>query len=301
MLETLLDGLKRRDRRALSRLLTLAARGEELHAIDAAFRGLTPPGSPRSPGAAVIAITGSAGVGKSTLVGKLIERARQDGKTIAVLACDPESPITGGALLGDRFRMSPRDEDAVFIRSLATPSGSEAIAPHLPILVRLLQAFSFDYILLETVGAGQADTAVSRHADRVVLLIQPETGDDLQWEKAGVLEVADVIVIHKGDLPGAERTLTQVKASLEMSTQRDIPALLVSSRTGAGIDELWQIVKAAPRRRAQGAELAERLRDDFERRLRGLVREPAYLSLQESFGSGDEIATLREAWRLLLR
>src|SRR5262249_52473369 len=147
----------------------------------------------------------------------------------------------------------------------------------------------------------QADTAVSRHADRVVLLLQPETGDDLQWEKAGVLEVANIIVIHKGDLPGAERTLAQVKASVEMSAQRDVPVLLVSSRTGDGVAELWQTLEESPSRQTRGDELAGRLREDFERRLRGLTREPAYRTLQESLGAGDENATLREAWRLLLR
>lgn len=237
MLEELLEGLRRRDRRALARLLSLAARGEHLGLL----RKSLP--VPESPGR-VIAFTGSAGVGKSCLVGKLIEKARAKGKTVAVLACDPQSPLTGGALLGDRFRMGMQVDDGVFIRSLATPGGMEAIAPHLPLLVRILQTFGFDLIFLETVGAGQTDTAVSRLADQVVLLLQPETGDDLQWEKAGVLEVADVIVVHKADLPGAERTLGQVKSILELAPHRDVPLLPVSSQTGQGLGDLLKVITA---------------------------------------------------------
>src|SRR5204862_5291465 len=144
-----------------------------------------------------------AGVGKRSLSGKLIEVRRAAGLSVAVLACDPQSPLSGGALLGDRFRMPAQPDEGVFIRSLATPGGKGALAEHLDHMVRLLEAFGFDLILVETVGAGQGDTSVRDLVDVVVLLLQPETGDDLQWEKAGVLEVADLLVVHKADLPGA--------------------------------------------------------------------------------------------------
>ena len=123
-----------------------------------------------------------------------------------MLACDPQSPLSGGALLGDRFRMPARpDDDGVFIRSLAAAGGHGALAEHLGALIRLLEAFGFDVVLIETVGAGQGDTVVRDLVDVLVLLLQPETGDDLQWEKAGLLEVADVMRIHKADLPGGAR------------------------------------------------------------------------------------------------
>src|SRR5262249_58752545 len=115
------------------------------------------------------------------------------------------------------------DEAGVFSRSLATAPGHGAVAEHFDVLVRLLEVFGFDVVLIETVGAGQGDTAVRRLADAVVLLLQPETGDDLQWEKAGLLEVADVIVIHKGDLPGAESAEAQVKAVLALGAGRGVP------------------------------------------------------------------------------
>jgi len=199
-----------------------------------------------------VAITGSGGVGKSTLIGKLIERLRAQELRVAVLACDPASPLTGGALLGDRFRMPSRpDDDGIFIRSLAATVGRGAIAEHLGAMVRLLEAFGFDVILIETVGAGQGDTAVRGVADVLVLLLQPETGDDLQWEKAGLLEVADVVAIHKADLPGAEAAEAQVRASLGLAAQQAVPVVRVSARTSQGVEELWSAVAQCPSRHEQ--------------------------------------------------
>jgi LAO/AO transport system ATPase len=233
------------DRLALSRLLSLAAHGEDIAEIVTAL--------PRDKVSRVVAITGSAGVGKSTLVGKLIEVIRASGQAVAVLACDPQSPLTGGALLGDRFRMPSRpNDDGVFIRSLATPGGQGAVLGRTEWLVEILESFGFDVIIIETVGAGQGDTAVAGLADVVVLLLQPETGDDLQWEKAGVFEVADIIAIHKSDLPGAERALAQVRMALDLSMGNKPALLSVSSKTGAGIEELWRSILERPMRRKSG-------------------------------------------------
>src|SRR5947209_15940101 len=254
MIDSSLAQLEQGDRRALSRLLSLVARGEGLEEI---LARLGPPkGKSR-----VVAITGGGGVGKSTLIGKLIEHLREQGQRVAVLACDPQSPLTGGALLGDRFRMPSRpDDEGVFIRSLAATAGRGAIAEHLGAMVRLLEAFSFDVILIETVGAGQGDTAVRAVADVVVLLLQPETGDDLQWEKAGLLEVADVVAIHKADLPGAEAAEAQVRASLGLSAQQSVPVVRVSARTGQGVEELWCAVTQYPSRHEQPLSARELLR-----------------------------------------
>jgi LAO/AO transport system kinase len=245
MHEALLERFRRGERLALSRLVSLVARGEYVEAILAGV------GAPRHP-ARVVAVTGSGGVGKSTLVGKLIDEARRHGQTVAVLACDPQSPLSGGALLGDRFRMPAHpDDDGVFIRSLAAAGGQGALAEHLPALIHLLESFGFDVVLIETVGAGQGDTVARELVDVLVLLLQPETGDDLQWEKAGLLEVADVIVIHKADMPGAERVEAQVLATLALSNGPVVPVLRVSSRTGDGLEPLWQAIAAAPLRRGQ--------------------------------------------------
>ncbi len=234
----LLARLEQQDRLALARLLTLVSRGEHLATIREAVgrRGDQPP---------VIAITGNAGVGKSTFVGKLTEYLRDQQKSVAILACDPQSPLTGGALLGDRIRMPSRPDDAgLFIRSLAASSGQQAVAEHVEIMLCLLARFGFDVILLETVGAGQGDTAVRTLADAVVLLIQPESGDDLQWEKAGLFEIADVIVIHKADLPGAELAESQIKELLRLPGSRDVGVFRVSSRHEQDFAPLWQAVLA---------------------------------------------------------
>jgi LAO/AO transport system ATPase len=245
MPEPLFERFRQHDRLALSRLLSLVARGEKLDEITAA---LPDPAQPSR----VVAITGSGGVGKSTLIGKLIDLLRRQHQTVAVLACDPQSPLTGGALLGDRFRMpaSPND-DGVFIRSLAAAAGQGGLAEHIPLLIRILESFGFGVILIETVGAGQSDTAVHDLADVLVLLLQPDTGDDIQWQKAGLLEVADMIVIHKADLPQAEQLEAQVRSMLALSPGRAVPILRVSARTGEGLEALWTAIAEHKLRRAE--------------------------------------------------
>jgi putative protein kinase ArgK-like GTPase of G3E family len=157
--------------------------------------------------------------------------------------------VSGGALLGDRFRMPSQPDDGVFIRSLAAASGRGAVADHLAPMIHLLERFGFDVIILETVGAGQGDTSVHELADSVVLLLQPEAGDELQWEKAGVLEVADVVAVQKADLPGAESTEAQVRNMLSLSMNRSVPVLRVSAKTGEGMEKLWDTVSGLPLRR----------------------------------------------------
>jgi LAO/AO transport system ATPase len=281
--DALLAAFQRGERRALARLLTLAARGQG----DEILARL----GPIKKTSRVVAITGSGGVGKSTLIGKLIEHIRGKGQTVAILACDPQSPLSGGALLGDRFRMPARpDDDGVFIRSLATVAGQGAIARHLPALVRLLEAFGFDVVLIETVGAGQGDTAARDVADVFVLLLQPETGDDLQWEKAGVLEVADIVVIHKADLPGADQAAAQVRAAHDLSGGSSVPVLKVSSRTLEGVEALWkEVAKVPPRPRAAQDDDRALLRAalaDMEQRYARLWDNPHLCELLKGWRNG---------------
>lgn len=233
MLAELLERYSRKDRRALSRLLTLISRGEGVSEIEAYLKDRTP----RRP---IIAVTGSAGVGKSTFLGQLLLHVRSLGKTAAVLACDPQSPLTGGALLGDVFRMAGGVDDGLFLRSLATPGGRGGVADHVPLMLRLLAGYGFDVLFIETVGSGQGDVAVSELADAVVLLTQPLTGDELQWEKAGILEIADAVVVHKADLPGAEQTAAQLRDVLD---HRPVPIVLVSSTSRRGIPEAWSTIE----------------------------------------------------------
>lgn len=299
MLDGLLERFRRHDRLALSRLLSLLARGQHAAAI------LGPLGPPAKP-VRVVAFTGSAGVGKSSLAGRLLESLREMGLTVAVLACDPQSPLSGGALLGDRFRMPARADDGVFIRSLAAAGGQGAVASHLDDMIQLLTAFGFDVILVETVGAGQGDTAVRDLADAVVLLLQPETGDDIQWEKAGLLEVADLLVIHKADLPGTANIEAQVRSTLGVGDRPPPPILRVSSRTGAGIVELRDALLALPLRRRDRPEqqglLAlgqQTLADRFARAL--AADDPDLQRLQAQWQQGQLKGTQAAAalWSLL--
>lgn len=192
----------------------------------------------------VVGITGSGGAGKSTLVGALIKYLRGQGLKVAVLASDPQSPLSGGALLGDRIRVEfdPAD-DGVFFRSLSTRGAmgglSDAIKPSLP----WLAAFGFDVVLVETVGVGQDQAAVRKVVDTLVLLVTPNTGDEVQWEKAGLIEVADVVVVNKSDLPGAGRVRQQLTSSLTLvPTAKEIPILPVTALKNEGIAELWHAV-----------------------------------------------------------
>ncbi|HRA90070.1 MAG TPA: GTP-binding protein [Planctomycetaceae bacterium] len=243
-LDELVVRFHQKDRRALSRLLTLAAQGMSLDAIRASLQTTPQPQAGR-----VVGISGSGGVGKSSLIGRMIESLRADGETVAVLCCDPESPLTGGALLGDRVRIGKTAEDTgVFIRSLATPSGSQAVASNLDVLIALFLTYGFQTVILETVGAGQGDTAVRSLVDIVVVLLQPEAGDELQWEKAGLLEVADVVVIHKSDLPGSRRVAAQVREQLNLPGCREVPVLTASASRSEGLKELWETIRNMPGR-----------------------------------------------------
>jgi LAO/AO transport system ATPase len=252
MLDSLLKRFEHGDRLALSRLLSQVSQGHGISEIVSHLKQAATPSR-------VVAFTGSAGVGKSTLVGRLIDLARRENHRVAILACDPQSPLSGGALLGDRFRMPTQvDDDGVFIRSLAAAHG--ALAEHLEPMIRLLEAFGFDTILIETVGAGQGDTAVMELADATVVLVQPEAGDDLQWEKAGLLEIADIVVVNKGDLPKADYVEGQVRAMLGLTDGRDVPVIRVSAKTGEGLDKLWQLIQSSPKRRRQDTSAADLLR-----------------------------------------
>jgi putative protein kinase ArgK-like GTPase of G3E family len=162
---------------------------------------------------------------------------------VGVLACDPESPVTHGALLGDRIRIvGIADSERIFVRSLSTPVGRQGIAENIEVMLDAMKAFGFDRIFVETVGAGQGEVAVCWVADIVVLVLQPQTGDELQWEKAGILEVADIVVVNKADLPGSDQTVADVTQQLRTTAGPVIPVVKTSIARKEGLQELVQVL-----------------------------------------------------------
>jgi LAO/AO transport system kinase len=216
------------DRRALARLLTAVE--SRTVVAEAALRLL----HPRAGRAHLVGITGAPGSGKSTLVAGLIAEVRRAGRTVAVIAVDPSSPITGGALLGDRVRMQAfAGDDGVFIRSMASRGHAGGLATTTTAAATVLDAAGFDLVLIETVGTGQSEVEVAAAADTTVVLEAPEMGDEIQAIKAGLLEVADVIAVNKGDRPGSGRTAAQLRAMLV-----GVEVLVTTAITGEGVPEL---------------------------------------------------------------
>ncbi|MBI1314821.1 hypothetical protein GC176_26295 [bacterium] len=180
-----------------------------------------------------IAFAGSAGVGKSSLIARVVKELRRREQRVAVLACDPQSPLTGGALLGDRVRLTEVfPDEGVFFRSLAVPSGHQGIAPGIGLMAGCLHESGFGTVLIETVGLGQGDVAVRNVVDQVVVVVQPESGDSIQWDKAGLLEVADIVVLQKADLPGAGRLQS------ELADTVNVPVVTVGRDRPDGVGEL---------------------------------------------------------------
>ena len=199
------------DRRALARLLTAVENQRD--GVDAALKALYP----HTGHAWVIGLTGAPGTGKSSLVTELAKVYRAQGETVAILAVDPTSPFTGGAILGDRIRMRELSGDkGVFIRSTATRGSLGGLARATRDAIRVLDAAGFDRILVETVGAGQSEVDIVRAAYTTVVIEAPGLGDDIQAIKAGILEIADVLVVNKADRPGVDSTVRGLKTMLEL-------------------------------------------------------------------------------------
>jgi len=213
--------------------------------------------------ALVIGFTGPPGAGKSTLVNAVIAELRRADKTVGVIAVDPSSPVSGGAILGDRIRMTAAlDDDGVFVRSLASRGYLGGLSPAAVRIIDALDASGRDVILLETVGTGQNEIDVAEVADVRVVISAPGLGDDIQAMKSGLLEIADIMVVNKGDRPGAEQTLQQLLGALSIRAMRNqkIPVLKTTATTGEGVPELVATVETAGRALEAAGPLARRRR-----------------------------------------
>ena len=253
------------DRRAVARAISLIEDG------DPAAAPLMAALWPHAGGAAVVGITGPPGVGKSTLVGALVGAIRRVGRTVAVVAVDPSSPFTQGAVLGDRVRLVEHDTDeGVFFRSMGSRGRLGGIAEATALAAAVLGAAGFDVVLVETVGAGQSDIRIADLADVVVLALQPGSGDSVQAIKAGVMEIPDVLAMTKCDLPGADALRAELRLALSIDPERAPLLVEVSATTGQGVTELWDAVE-----RVQGAlgpdGIAARRRSGAEREAIAIV------------------------------
>lgn len=222
-----------------------------------------------------IGITGAPGAGKSTLTEQLVARARRDDQKVGVLAVDPSSPFSGGALLGDRVRMQAHATDTeVFIRSMATRGHLGGIALATPEAVRVLEAVGKEIVVIETVGVGQAEVEITDACDTTIVVVTPGWGDAVQAAKAGLMEIADVFVVNKADREGSRQTVRELKQMLELSEDPWKPEVVETVAVkGEGIDQLWQaIAKHRSYQEANGL-LEARRRRRIEREIREIVAE----------------------------
>ena len=278
-IDRLADLVRSGDRRALARAISIVE--DRRDGADRLLALLYRP----DPDATVVGVTGAPGAGKSTLTAGLITHLRDLGETVAVVAVDPSSPFSGGAILGDRIRMQHHVSDRdVYVRSMSTRGHLGGLADATSRVLSVLEAGGFDVVIVETVGVGQSETEIVGSADTTVVVVTPGWGDGIQAAKAGLLEIADVFVINKADLGGADETERDLRLMLEMGGQAgwEVPIVRTSAVDGSGIDALWRSVtehaeflavegRGESRRRRQVEDLVRRaarseIMDRIERR-----------------------------------
>ena len=298
----LFDAACHGDRGALARTLSLLERGDD------AAREVGRLAYSRTGGGYTVGITGAPGAGKSTLTSAVIKHLRAEGTEVAVLAIDPSSPFTGGAILGDRVRMQDHATDpGVFIRSMATRGHLGGLSLSTPEAIRLLDAVGREWILVETVGVGQVEVEIAGKADTTVVVLNPGWGDSVQANKAGLMEIADIFVINKADRKGVEETRRDIEQMLELSDlAHDAwhpPIIATVGNTGQGVPELWEAVVRHRAEISTNGQLGERrdfrlreeLREIVARRLEMKAREICTGERWELI-QGDVLARRTDPW-----
>lgn len=282
---TLLERL-RGSRAVLSRALTAVETGDGAAAVLGAIQ-------PVLGRARTVGITGSPGAGKSTLINKLIGVLRGRGRSVAVLAVDPSSPLSGGSILGDRVRMTDHQiDDGVFVRSVASRGSYGGLSLNTARMIDVFDAAGYDWIIVETVGAGQSEVEIADLADTTVVVCAPGLGDDVQAIKAGILEIGDVIIVNKADHPHADTTMEQLRSAVALRRdKRDIDVLATVATAGDGIEALVDVLakqEGAPPRRQAAERVRKLIARSAGRRLeRKLMTDPSLDDLCRRVQSGE--------------
>jgi LAO/AO transport system kinase len=266
--EEVVSGVLEGDRRATARAISMVEDGAD--DLPELIEGLFS----KTGNAYSVGLTGSPGVGKSSLAAELVKAVRSRDRSVAVLAIDPTSPFTGGALLGDRLRMQTHATDPeVFIRSMATRGHLGGLALAAPEAVRVLDASGADIILIETVGVGQAEVEVATAADTTLVVVAPGWGDAVQASKAGILEIADVFVVNKADRDGAAEAARDLEIMLKMGPEMEWvpPVIRTSTVNDEGIDELWEAIESHRKHLEASGELDRRRRARLLREVEEMV------------------------------
>ncbi|MDM5314669.1 methylmalonyl Co-A mutase-associated GTPase MeaB [Fictibacillus sp. b24] len=266
--------IQQKDERALAKAITLAENNGEdkLELLKSIY--------PLQKGAHWIGITGSPGAGKSSLVNRLISFLRKKEMTVAVVAVDPTSPFSGGSILGDRVRMADHFTDpGVFIRSMGTRGSLGGLSRSTKETVRLMDAYGFDVILIETVGVGQSELDIMKLADSVAVVLNPGSGDVVQVFKAGIMEIADLFVVNKADMPGVPKLLAEIEAMLDLvkhdSPYRP-PVVQTISTENKGLEELWHALCAHRDYLDKSGEGKERKLSNLKREVMEVVQHEIY-------------------------
>ena len=280
----LLESAKLGDRRSLSMLISAISESGDSPSINSATGW-------------ILGVTGPPGSGKSTLIGQMVRKWASSGERVAVLALDPTSPLSGGSLLADRIRMEGDDlRENVFVRSIPSGKTPGAISPILWPICGVLTECGWTRIIVETVGTGQSEFRIAALVDRLLLVDGPDRGDIIQAEKAGILELADVIAVNKSDLPGASSAAQHIRSSLSLASDDNREVVLVSAKEGHGIQELVEIIeKCEPQNTRGKMMMMERLISEWDA---ALVSHPEIDNIISELCDGS--ITVREAIEILV-